>query len=136
MRIFALLLPIILFACQGNPSKSSVAQASEIIESSITHKDISVSEAKDMIALMPGLVILDVRTPGEFKDGNITSAINIDYKDDNFNQEIVKLDKDVQYLVYCRSGRRSKASAEIMTGLGFKNVSNMDGGYLAWSDAE
>lgn len=44
----------------------------------------------------------------------------------------MKLDRDKKYLVYCRSGKRSKSAQEIMKELGFKEVINMTGGFMDW----
>ena len=82
----------------------------------------------------PDFVILDVRTPGEYSSGHIDKAVNIDYKSDNFKNEVNKLDKNKTYFVYCHSGRRTEASAEIMDQLGFKNVFNI-GGVVQWQEA-
>lgn len=78
-------------------------------------------------------VILDVRTEGEYNDGIIANAINIDiYKGQDFINEIEALDKTKNYYVYCRSGARSAKACEIMNGLGFENAYNLVGGILDW----
>ena len=56
----------------------------------------------------PNFVILDVRTPEEFKSGYIEGAINIDYYGPGFPVEIGKLDRTKTYLVYCRTGNRTR----------------------------
>ena len=40
--------------------------------------------------------------------------------------------KKKSYYVYCRSGKRSYAACEIMKDLGFKNVYNLESGYMGW----
>lgn len=84
----------------------------------------------------PEVVILDVRTPQEVAQGTITDqALNIDVTNRAlFDQEIEKLDKDKTYLVYCRSGRRSRVAGEEMARRGFKKVYNLKGGILAWQE--
>lgn len=67
---------------------------------------------------------VDVRTPEEYNQGHIEGALNIDFRQDNFAEEINKLDKGRKYLVYCRSGNRSGQAVEIMRGLGFTDVTN------------
>src|SRR5262249_53991490 len=56
------------------------------------------------------LVILDVRTPEEFKSFHIAGATNIDFHGPNFEQRINSLDKSKNYLVHCASGGRSGQS--------------------------
>ena len=78
-------------------------------------------------------VILDVRTAGEFNEGSIANAINIDINlGQDFVTEIESLDKTKNYYVYCRSGMRSAKACEIMNELGFENAYNLVGGILEW----
>ena len=80
-------------------------------------------------------ICLDVRTAEEYMEGNIENSINIDfYKSMDFMKFLDKLNKDENYFVYCRSGKRSNASCQIMKEFGFNNVFNLEGGFLAWSE--
>ncbi|CAB4760539.1 unannotated protein [freshwater metagenome] len=81
------------------------------------------------------VVVLDVRTPGEFMTGHIENAINIDVEGMQFNADVSKLDKTKTYAVYCRSGRRSVIATEEMQKLGFTKLFNLEGGTGAWSAA-
>ena len=80
----------------------------------------------------PDFVIIDVRTPEEFADGHIENAINLDYYSETFGDELNKLDKKKTYLVYCRSGRRSRNALDIMEELNFREAYNMSGGIIEW----
>ena len=81
-----------------------------------------------------GVVILDVRTPGEFAEGFIEGAQMIDFQSGNFEAEIGSLDKDVTYAVYCRSGNRSGQAVKIMQDAGFLNLFNLEGGVIDWAN--
>jgi rhodanese-related sulfurtransferase len=81
-----------------------------------------------------GVVILDVRTPGEFAEGFIEGAQMIDFQSGNFEAEIESLDKDVTYAVYCRSGNRSGQAVKIMQDAGFLNLFNLEGGVIDWAN--
>ena len=83
----------------------------------------------------PGVVVLDVRTAGEFASGHIENAINIDVESSDFDAQIAKLDKKVEYAVYCHSGRRSGIATEKMAKSGFEKVTNLNGGIQAWQAA-
>jgi rhodanese-related sulfurtransferase len=83
----------------------------------------------------PGVVVLDVRTPGEFATGHIENAINIDVEGMTFDSEIAKLDKNVEYAVYCRSGRRSAVATEKMAEAGFTKLTNLKDGVISWQGA-
>ncbi len=99
------------------------------------YRDVTVKKATEMIEQMSAdasIVILDVRTKGEFNSGHLNDALNIDIKSASFKEKISRLDKDKTYLVYCRSGKRSKVAQGIMKELHFKKAINMLGGFIAW----
>ncbi|MDV2990092.1 MAG: rhodanese-like domain-containing protein [Dehalogenimonas sp.] len=103
-----------------------------------TIRDLSVAEAYSMIQDNQGqddFVILDVRTPAEFAEGHIEGAVLLDFNAGNFEVEVGKLDKDVRYLVYCRTSNRSGQAVNVMKNLGFQDVSDMDGGIVDWQAA-
>ena len=83
----------------------------------------------------PSIIVLDVRTAGEFQGGHIANAINVDYEGMNFEGEVNKLDKSKTYAVYCRSGRRSGLATALMAKDGFKSIINLNGGIEAWQSA-
>jgi rhodanese-related sulfurtransferase len=97
--------------------------------------DIPPQEAFNLIQnneSNPDFVILDVRTAGEFAQGHIENAINIDYNSETFRDELDKLDKDKAYLVYCAMGSRSTGAIAIMQELNFMTAYNMQGGINQW----
>ena len=81
------------------------------------------------------LVLLDVRTPEEFAEGHVADATLIDFYEPDFADRIAELDPDVPYVVICRSGNRSSQAVALMRDLGFGDVTDVDGGILAWNAA-
>ena len=79
-----------------------------------------------------GVIILDVRTPGETADGIIEGAQELDFRADDFREQLSSLDKEAKYLVYCRGGGRSASACSMMKEMGFEDVSNLVGGYQRW----
>ena len=78
--------------------------------------------------------ILDVRQPNECAAGIVSGAKEIDFMNQSlFASEIEKLNKDDNYLVYCRSGNRSGMACRMLDNLGFKSTYNLTGGMLAWT---
>ena len=102
--------------------------------SSSSATDLSAQEFQSK-TLEGGVIALDVRTPGEFFNGHIAGAMNIDVEGMNFNSEIEKLDKSATYAVYCRSGRRSAIAVQTMKDAGFTDLFNMKAGTEEWSAA-
>jgi rhodanese-related sulfurtransferase len=79
------------------------------------------------------VVIVDVRAPEEFSQGAVPNAQNINVTNASFETEIQKLDKTKPVYVYCRSGARSQTAAKKMAALGFTEIIDLEGGYLAWN---
>ena len=82
-----------------------------------------------------GVILLDVRTSGEYAAGHIDGALNIDVEGMTFENEIKQLDNTKTYAIYCQSGRRSRIAAETMTDAGFTNLFNLDQGIGSWQSA-
>lgn len=82
-----------------------------------------------------GAVVIDVRTPEEFIQGHIQGAKNINFNDASFTEKVGMFNKDANYIVNCQSGGRSSRATSLMRELGFKNVSNLEGGIIAWKNA-
>ena len=104
--------------------------------------DIAILEAeaaKDFVEQHENAVIMDVRTPEEFDMSHISGAININVLDDDFESMAVILDRDKTYVVHCTknpgNGRSSRALSSLQS-LGFKNLYSLEGGYLAWKEAD
>ena len=77
-------------------------------------------------------IILDVRTPGEYKEEHLAGALQLDFLNSEvFDAGIKLLDKSHTYYVYCRSGKRSHHACMKMKKQGFK-VFDMEGGILNW----
>lgn len=77
--------------------------------------------------------LVDVRTPQEFKEGEIEDALNIDFlQNDSFATQFEKLDKDEPVYIYCRSGNRSGKAAKQLKKMGFKEIYDLEGGYMSY----
>ena len=72
-----------------------------------------------------GAVILDVRTPQEFAEGHLEGAVNLDVNAANFSTRLRELDPAGRYLVYCRSGNRSKQAIDRMKAAGFTTLEDL-----------
>ncbi|WP_294265224.1 thioredoxin domain-containing protein [uncultured Chryseobacterium sp.] len=79
--------------------------------------------------------LVDVRTPGEFRNGHLKDALNIDWKAEDFTGKVAALDKNKPVFVYCMSGPRSTAAAAKLQEMGFKKVYDMQGGMMKWRNA-
>ena len=98
---------------------------------SIMWRTVSQEEAMKIMEEEADYVILDVRTQAEYDEGHIPGAILIPYTEIDGKAEELIADKDIQILVYCRSGRRSKIAAQSLAQLGYTNVKEF-GGIIDW----
>ena len=80
-------------------------------------------------------VLLDVRTQSEYNDGHIQDAINIPHDQILKEPQLLSAYKDSQMVVFCRSGVRAGKVIEMLEGLGFKEIIDIDGDMLAWNEA-
>lgn len=97
-------------------------------------KHVESSEASKIIA-EGKVVIVDVRTPEEFKDGHIKGAKNIDISSGDFEAQLAKLDKSQPTLVHCQAGGRSSRALKTFEKLGFTQVIHLDDGFGGWEAA-
>jgi rhodanese-related sulfurtransferase len=80
-------------------------------------------------------VMVDVRTQSEYNQGHLRNAILIDYNSSDFKSRLGKLDKTKAVFVYCAAGSRSHAAVNVLTGIGFKEIYDLQGGLSAWQRA-
>lgn len=78
--------------------------------------------------------LIDVRTPEEYAAGHLEGAININFLSEDFLKQMSQLDKKKPLLLYCRSGNRSGKATIQLHEEGFRNITDMKGGYQAWEE--
>lgn len=92
----------------------------------IDSTDITMAQLKQI--QKNGAIIIDVRSPLEYKEGHIGGAISIpEYEIRNRITECLK-DKNEQVVLYCQSGYRSKKAQRELNKMGYKNVLNLYNG--------
>lgn len=74
----------------------------------------------------PGGVLLDVRTPQEYREGRIPGSQNLPLQGLN-RVEVVVRDKTAPLFVYCYSGARSGQAVGLLQRMGYTNVRNIGG---------
>ena len=76
--------------------------------------------------------LVDVRTPEEYAEGHIKGARLMNIYDNNFADQLGKLDKAKPVMVYCAAGGRSGSAAKKLSKMGFTKVFDLAGGMGAW----
>ena len=93
---------------------------------------LSPKEFSEQLKKDPSIVLIDVRTSDEMKDGYLEGAINLDFNNPGFQKSIDSLDHSRKYFVYCAAGIRSGKAMKMMKSAGFKDVVSLDGGINGW----
>ncbi len=99
--------------------------------------DITIQQGKEMIN-RGEVFILDVRRQDEYDAGRIRGSTRIPVQDisgEELNKSLSEIPRDKKILVYCRTGHRSTQASEILVNNGFKEVYNMKGGIVEWTNA-
>jgi len=95
--------------------------------------DLLTAESFSIRMMQPNVVVLDVRTPSEFRKGHIANAVLMDYNNGGFDKGYKSLDSSKTYLLYCLAGVRSGKAAAKMKAAGFRQVFQLKGGLEMWN---
>ena len=91
--------------------------------------DVSVDEALRLWQNKEAILI-DVRTPAEYRDGHIPGVVNIPL--DELEKRMNEVPKDKKVVLICRTGNRSAQGTKLLRSKGFGNVYNSTGGMTTW----
>ena len=110
-----------------DPIATFVANPSHVAQLS----RLSVDDLAERIASVKDLVLIDVRNPGEVALGSIHGARSIGLP--SLLHSIDELDRNAPTVVFCAGGYRSAIASSLLRSHGFTDVSDLIGGYTAWS---
>lgn len=132
MKKILFILLFITVVLTGVTAKSKSKTDAVSSSSIVPYKTITMPEAAKLMDSEKGYVIVDVRTPAEYKEAHIPGAINIplDTIGDNRISQLQK--RDQMIMVYCRTGVRSRQASEKLMNKGYTNVVNI-GGITSWT---
>lgn len=91
-------------------------------------KEINIEELNQIIKTNQNIILLDVRSPQEYKEGHLMGAINIPLYELETNYKNKLNDKKEVVIVYCQSGIRSKKAIKILQKYGFTNLYHLKNG--------
>ena len=95
-------------------------------------KSITVTELKSWMDSNEDFQLIDVREPYE---NDICTLNGVLIPMNNVPAEFGQIDQNKKVVVHCRSGKRSAQAVMLLEQEGFTNLSNLQGGILAWKDA-
>ncbi len=102
-----------------------------VITEAAVARNLNPREAFAMFGQRSDLYLLDVRTPGEYRQVRIKGARLIPI--DQLAGRIAELPKDRPILVYCAVGSRSAQVVNYLARQGYPEIYNLDGGIFAWA---
>ncbi len=114
--------------CGIAPAVAEVA----VSGSSSSETETDVQELKRKIDANEDFYLLDVREPNEFKIGRIPGSTLIPLGE--VPQRVSEIPRDKEIVVHCKMGGRSAKAAAFLRQQGYRNVKNLKGGILDWSD--
>jgi len=123
---FFFVLVCFLTACSGNGSQNSSASTNPSAPQRIT-----AETARRMMQESSGFVLLDVRTPAEFRGRRIAGAVLIPHTEIERRAPSELPDKNAVIFVYCQAGVRSANAARTLAELGYTQVFDF-GGIADW----
>lgn len=102
--------------------------------SNTNHQYISPEEMEE-IMFMDDIQLIDVRTLEDYTKKHLLGAQRIE-SDENFEENILQLDKTKPVAVYCNTGRTSKQCTEILKKKGFVKIYELKDGIESWEKSE
>lgn len=95
-------------------------------------KNINPEKLHELIHSESELIVIDVRTPVEFRSSHIALAKNLELSsiDHTSASNIINVQKNIY--VVCQSGNRSTHACKKLTSLGYESVISLDGGMNRW----
>lgn len=103
-----------------------------IIDASGNEISVHLVDATSFNEGMKNQVLVDVRTPQEFKYGHIENAVNINFYAKDWLEKFAEFDKTKPVYVYCKSGNRSSYVSRKLINTGFKQVYELKKGVVKW----
>lgn len=93
---------------------------------------ITAEELKKKMESGTAFILLDVREPFEANISDFKhETTSVPYN--QLGKEVEQLEKDQEYIVYCRSGATSNDACDVLKKAGFKNVKSLKGGINNWA---
>jgi len=94
---------------------------------------------KHMAEPSSDVIVLDVRSKGEYEEGHIDGALNVSHTEIEDNLSLLanlNQYKDKTIVVHCRSGYRAGKAEAILTENGFTKLRHLEGDMNGWQDAK
>jgi adenylyltransferase/sulfurtransferase len=95
-------------------------------------QQIEAGELRRRLELGEAIGLLDVRDPIELQVSALPGSVVIPIG--QVAQRLGELERQREWVVFCRTGERSARAVKVMQAAGFPRVANLRGGINAWAD--
>ncbi len=123
MRFLSLLIIILFIGCNSWKNTKS-----------FNYSELSFSDFEKNLKNDSNYIIVDVRTPKEYRNGHMKNAINVSYFGTTFTDSVKKLNKTKTIYMYCQTQHRSPLASKKMKKLGFSKIIDLKGGFMKWEN--
>lgn len=123
MRLFSLFAIFFLIGCNSWKNTKS-----------FNYSELSFSDFEKNLKNDSNYIIVDVRTPKEYRNGHMKNAINVSYFGTTFTDSVKKLNKTKTIYMYCQTQHRSPLASKKMKKLGFSKIIDLKGGFMKWEN--
>jgi len=119
--------------CGTNPTQKGLLDNYEEFCSPAAAAAISVDELKTKMDKGDDFLLIDVREANEFEIVRIPGSVLIPLGNFIDGSALKNLPRDKEIILHCHLGRRSATALSILKNAGFRDVTHVEGGVLAWA---
>lgn len=123
MRFLSLISILFLIGCNSWKNTKS-----------FSYSELAFSDFEKNVINDSNYIIVDVRTPKEYRNGHMKNAMNVSYFGTTFTDSIKKLDRTKTIYMYCQTQHRSPLASKKMKRLGFHKIIDLKGGFMKWEN--
>lgn len=130
---------LFLFACSNNADQSGAkpnaagAPNAPVAAESVAYTSYTPAQSMELIKQKKDLLLIDVRSPEELREGKIENSTLIPFMDIMRGNYTIPQGRPL--LLICAVGGRSYAAMQILAHKGYKEIYNLQGGIAAWKQA-
>ena len=99
-----------------------------------SYQELNCTDFENKINTDSNFILVDVRTPKEYRNSHMKNAVNVSYFHSWFSDSIQKLNHNKTIYMYCETQHRSPLASRKMKKMGFKTIIDLKGGFMKWEN--
>jgi rhodanese-related sulfurtransferase len=123
-----MVLGVIALEVRRSTRETPVTDSEAVVENG--YRGISSQQLMERMREGDGFILVDLRTPDEFKEGHIKGAVNIPIS--MIERGLEGLDKEKEIILYCKSGPWSRQAYKMLKAKGFSDIKVLANGIVGW----